>query len=743
LHMASECFNFDNELPNFQMSSIIEGYNYDIFISYRQKDNKGDRWVSEFVEALKTELESTFKEEISVYFDINPHDGLLETHDVDESLREKLKCLIFIPIISRTYCDPKSFAWEHEFKAFVDRASQDKFGLKVKLPSGNVANRVLPIRIYNLDPVDIELCESVLGGVLRGIEFIYKEPGVNRPLKPDDDEKINLNKTKYRNQINKVGNTIKEIISGLRAEPYESGKGKIHHGESLKEITKEDRKRIQAKLDGSIKWKLLLTILVTAIIIIAGMVVYQKLFKKANKKVEEKSVALMSFKNLTGDTANNYLAEMQHEALYQELGKISQVKPLRVVGPRTTSVFEKNRMTVSKVARDARVDFLIEGSLLSTGMVEEIMIRMIQIFPKEKLVWADNYTSDRKNILKLYSNISGQIVRKMDLDLLPQDKVKLPQPRLINPQSLEAFTRGMAEMEKFTVEGMKKGLEYLHEAVNIAPEDPFANVGLAMGYLELAHSSLASGDALEKGEEYAFKALMLDSTIAQVHAALAEAYLYGSWKFSESEKHFKRALELDPNLDMAHYHYAWGLYLWGRIDEAIAEHKLAQKYDPYNPLHTAWLGSLYNSAGRYEEAMQEALKSMEIRKDFPVGLQVLGKAYLNMGRNEEAIKTHQKLAELYPNQLHILCLTYIATGHLKEAEKILTEIEKREVTPYNAFTRASIYAALDRKDEAFKWLNYEPHHCFVAWAAVSNNFESLHGDPRWDEFLRKLNLPKK
>ena len=89
------------------MASIIPGYEYDIFISYRQKDNKGDRWVSEFVDALKTELESTFKEEISVYFDINPHDGLLETHDVNASLKEKLKCLIFIPIISQTYCDPQ------------------------------------------------------------------------------------------------------------------------------------------------------------------------------------------------------------------------------------------------------------------------------------------------------------------------------------------------------------------------------------------------------------------------------------------------------------------------------------------------------------------------------------------------------------------------------------------------------------------------------------------------------------
>jgi dienelactone hydrolase len=199
------------------MGSLIPGYEYDIFISYRQKDNKHDAWVTDFVNNLKGELESTFKEEISVYFDINTHDGLLETHDVNASLKDKLKCLIFIPIISRTYCDPKSFAWEHEFKAFIEQASQDQFGLKVKLPNGNVANRVLPVIIYDLNEEDIRLCETVIGGFLRGVEFIYKSPGVNRPLrsmeeKPHD----NFNKTIYRDQINKVSNAIDEIIQGLK-----------------------------------------------------------------------------------------------------------------------------------------------------------------------------------------------------------------------------------------------------------------------------------------------------------------------------------------------------------------------------------------------------------------------------------------------------------------------------------------------------------------------------------------------
>ncbi len=196
------------------MPSLIPGFEYDIFISYRHKDNKYDGWVSEFVANLRKELDATFKEDISIYFDENPHDGLLETHNVDKSLESKLKCLILIPILSQTYCDAKSFAWTNEFIAFRDYANKDPFGLNIKLLNGNVVSRILPVRIHDLESPDKSLFERETQSALRSIDFIFKGAGVNRPLRAkDDDVKEITHTTFYRDQINKVANAIKDIIT--------------------------------------------------------------------------------------------------------------------------------------------------------------------------------------------------------------------------------------------------------------------------------------------------------------------------------------------------------------------------------------------------------------------------------------------------------------------------------------------------------------------------------------------------
>ena len=201
---------------HLKMPSLLPGFEYDIFISYRQNDNKYDGWVTEFVNNLNKELEATLKDKVTVYFDSNPHDGLLETHSVSHSLQEKLKCLVFIPILSKTYCDVKSFAWNNELLVFVENARQDQFGLNVKLNSGNVSSRVLPVRIHDLDSEDVSLAESVIG-FIRSVDFIYHSPGVNRSLRPWDDDVIkNTRQPFYRDQINKVANAIGELIRGMK-----------------------------------------------------------------------------------------------------------------------------------------------------------------------------------------------------------------------------------------------------------------------------------------------------------------------------------------------------------------------------------------------------------------------------------------------------------------------------------------------------------------------------------------------
>jgi len=197
------------------VAAIHTEYEYDIFISYRQNDNKYDGWVTEFVEKLRQELNATIKDNLSIYFDENPHDGLLETHQVDDSISGKLKSVIFIPIISQTYCDLESFAWKQEFIAFRNQADNDALKRNIKLSNGNVASRILPIKIHDIDVEDIRLLEKELSGGLRSVDFIYRDAGVNRPLRPVDDNMATAG-VLYRNQINKVANAVKEIITGIK-----------------------------------------------------------------------------------------------------------------------------------------------------------------------------------------------------------------------------------------------------------------------------------------------------------------------------------------------------------------------------------------------------------------------------------------------------------------------------------------------------------------------------------------------
>ena len=366
------------------MSSVLPGFEYDIFISYRQKDNKGDGWVTEFVEALKTELEATFKEDISVYFDINPHDGLLETHDVAASLKEKLKALIFVPIVSRTYCDPNSYAWEHEFIAFIEQASQDRFGLKVKLPGGNVASRVLPVRIHDLEPEDIKLAESYLG-FIRPVDFIYHSQGVNRPLRLKDDDLAKPGQQLvYRDQINKVANAVREIINGLKMGVTAPEKvmdqptrplGEDSSGRKVGE-GKEREKREKIPASGFRRKPWIWAAAICLLLIIAAILAYPKIFNRnILQKLEESGrirIAVMPFEEFSkGGSASNNQGIVQtqlinglrqcHDSL-KVPGREYINQYFQGEGPAGNATITKE--VIDKVSQSLRADVTITGDIV-------------------------------------------------------------------------------------------------------------------------------------------------------------------------------------------------------------------------------------------------------------------------------------------------------------------------------------------------------------------------------------------
>jgi len=451
-----------------------------------------------------------------------------------------------------------------------------------------------------------------------------------------------------------------------------------------------------------------------------------------------RSIAILPFDNYTGDESQDFLVFGIHDALIGELGELTS---LRVVSKTSVLTFSKSEKTIKQIASELEVDAIIEAAVLFVDGKIRIQLKLFKTFPEEKQLLAQTFDVEMGNILNLYSQVIRKIASEIQLTLSPRQENQIAERREVNSECYKAYLRGKYNLYKLTKEGMKKGLVYLHEAVRIDPAEPFAYAALALGYMEIAHGPLNPGDACIKAEWASREALKLGPDLAETQLALAELCIYYTWQFEEGEMYFKRALEINPNLSLAHYHYSWLLYLLGRNEEAINEHELAQRCDPFNPMITAFTGALYGYVGRYEDAIQEARKSFDIQKDCPDGYYVLGETYLAMGKENEAIAAHKKLAEVDPVWKWWYGYMLAITNHHDEAKKVLNVLLNEAMTSWKAMGIAVIYGALGQLDEAWEWIALKPAHAWIPWIACMPMWKPLYNDPRFDEFVNQLNLP--
>ncbi len=674
------------------MASLIPGYNYDIFISYRQKDNKYDGWVTEFVEHLKSELEATFKEEISVYFDISPHDGLLETHDVDATLKEKLKCLIFIPVISRTYCDPNSFAWEHEFRAFMEQANNDRFGLRVKLPGGNVAMRVLPVQIHELKAEDRSLVENVLGGFLRPIEFIYSEPGVNRPLTPRDSEEKNLHKISYRNQINKAANAIDEVISGLIsasvsgtedqeteiATPDISGKGDPDPATPPDASTDSLRKDTPPSHGNK---KLALTS-GSSLIVLALIAIY--LFTGGSTLPFSKRdwILITDFENLTDNPVfdkslytafslsagqSRYLNVFTRSRMIETLARMEMKDQISV-----------DEITGREISVREGIGLLIVPGISEAGNQYAITARIIDTETGDLLKSEVLYARTQDEILPAIDKLSRKIRRDLGesrYQISLQDK---PLAK-VTTSSLKALQQYSLAIESHLFADFKNARKYYENALNIDTGFTAAKASLGNILLEkfndpkgkeLLSEALENAENLTDREKYSITAFYAEHVENDNDKAIANMdilkrlypddptvhnnlgwYHQQSGHYELALKEYKKAVSINPDQALSYAAILWIYeeYL-GKIDSLIVWAEKMISDNPENPWGYIYMGSAWFCRDSIATAIGYFQKAFGLNPDIVMNQYRLAYAYLRLDNYSEAMAVLGEIITRYPGE---------------------------------------------------------------------------------------------
>ncbi|MFC2136671.1 helix-turn-helix domain-containing protein [Bacteroidota bacterium] len=536
-----------------------------------------------------------------------------------------------------------------------------------------------------------------------------------------------------------VGFSDPSYFNKVFKKHYNVSPGDIKKKSAVNHILSDEK-----QIHGSIKLKspklfIRNAIIVFIIIIIAGGIIYLII---RQSKPDEKSLAVLPLDNLTGQAENSYFIDGMQDALIGELG---QIKSIRVISRTSTLRYRDSDMLLPDIAKELGVNTIVEGSVHCLGDSLCFIIQLIDVFPKERHILANEYKDGIENILMIQSSAVKDIAQKIKIKLSKEEEQLLAKSRTVDPETYKNYLQGMYHINKLTPEGIQKGLAYLQQAVQNNPDEPLAHAGIAIGYFTIAHGSSYTLDIFSKVKTAAMKALELDESLPEAHLALTMVETFNNIDWKSAMQSNERALELNPNLALARYFYGYLLRIPGRYEEGYAEMIRAKQLDPLNPVYSADLGWMYYFDGKFDKSIEECLKSIEINPEFPQAYCTLGHAYAAKGMYKKAIAANQKAEQLSVDWKWGLAHTYALAGYTDEAFKIVSELEKRAL-PFDTWCISAVYAALGDGDKVFYWLEqaYQQHHPWIQWIGAGKNqyWNAFKDDPRFKDLAQRLNLPQ-
>jgi TolB-like protein/Flp pilus assembly protein TadD len=483
--------------------------------------------------------------------------------------------------------------------------------------------------------------------------------------------------------------------------------------------------------------KRVVPLVAAALVLLAAGGLYQ--LRHAASLPTIRSIAVLPFKNLSGDPGQDYLADGITELLTTELGKSL---PVRVTS--RTSAMRLRDQAVSAVGTALNVDAVVEGSVAQSGNRLRVTVQLIHV-KKDQQLWAEVYDRDITDSVLLEEEIARAIAREINIVAAP---IRQNRAASVNRDAFEAYLRARHYVGQRTESDVKKAITWYEKAVGEDPAYAAPYAGLADCYNQLGTVMIGSRSPAESRKlamAAANRAIEIDPGLAEAHAALGYSNLY-NWNWAGAAQEFERALRLNPNYPSAHLWFGHYLTARGQFDRALQEIRLASDLDPLSEIIQTQIAWTLGHARRYPDAIRQYRKVLVDHPDYQWALWVLGETQTNIHDYDAAIQTLTKAVQLSnrsPSSLGALGRAYAGAGRRDAAQALLDELlrlsQDRYVPPHAFVT---IYIGLGDRDKAFEWLekSYAERSNSLVWLGVGSLFDSLRSDPRFDDLLRRVGL---
>jgi tetratricopeptide (TPR) repeat protein len=413
--------------------------------------------------------------------------------------------------------------------------------------------------------------------------------------------------------------------------------------------------------------------------------------------------------------------------------------------------YKKSDKSIDQVGRELGVDYILEGSARREAGQVRITAELIQVRNQAQL-WAESFERELASILSLQSEVAKKVAGALALRLLPAEQARLATARPVNPEAYEAYLKGMQHSYKVTPQDLDTALEYFDLALKKDPNYAPAYTGVAIVWLYRQQMGYTTPrEAGPKAKAAALRAVELDNTLAQAHSTLAGVNWLCEWEWANSDKEFRKAIELNPNYPDARALYSNYLAGMKRPEEAMAQARRAQELDPFNALFQGWIGANLTLAGRYDDAIVQFRKVLRMAPDLPFAHFMLSDIFFRKAMYEESLAEMRGSYNSTGDREVEEALTqgYAQSGYrgaMRRAADLLAARSRKNVNPLNVNPSdlATLYVMAGDEAHALAWLErgLEVRDPNMPAVRLLPSFETLRNSPRFQNILRRMNLPQ-